>query len=255
MNRYSFFLRTLLFCSSSTLSIASDSVPLAGPIPVELLRNQTFLKAHPDLRWRVDAVGHYNAGRADRAIESFERAARYADKPSQAAIAELLWRGVGVGTDRELAYAWMDIAAERGYPRFLARREAMWQALDEHERTEALTLGAELMVQYGDHVAKPRMERTLRRAHRQLVGSRTGADVQGNRRFMNGFPVANKTRTSHAPSTMNDGDFTRVDSNSALDFFQSRYWHPETYWAAQDSVWLRQREGEVIVHPLIDDEP
>ena len=46
-----------------------------------------------------------------------------------------------VPADRALAYAWMDVAAERLYHDFLVRREGYWRALDEAQRN-----GAELPV-------------------------------------------------------------------------------------------------------------
>src|SRR3546814_6828921 len=83
-------------------------------------------------------------------MDQFLRAARYADKPSQAMVAEMHWRGLGVPQDRELGYAWMDLAAERMYPNFVIKRERYWQLLDADQRSNAIERGQQLLAEYGD---------------------------------------------------------------------------------------------------------
>lgn len=114
-----------------------------------------FLAAHPDLRWRAEGVRSYEKKDYAVALAEFRRAAYYGDKPAQAMIAEMYWNGIGVATDRSLAYAWMDIAAERLYHDFLVRREGIWSALDAAEQQDALSRGQALMAEYGDDAAKP----------------------------------------------------------------------------------------------------
>src|SRR5690606_22663884 len=91
-----------------------------------LLENRVFDEGHPDLKWRVEAIRAMEKGRKREAFELFKRAASYADKPSQAMVAEMYWTGTGALRNRPLAYAWMDLAAERGYTKYLARREYIW---------------------------------------------------------------------------------------------------------------------------------
>lgn len=229
---------------------ASDSTSLSesGHIPPELLKNVTFLHGHPDLRWRAEGNQQLHRGDHARAMEHFTRAARYADKPSQAAIAEMLWEGRGVPKNRPLAYAWMDLAAERGYRSFLLKREAMWQALDEAERERAIDVGRQLYADYGDDVARPRTYSVMRRERSRQIGSRTGADVYANR-SVGKLPFVNKVS---AGGLFSDADAARIDAMSvdSSEFFNARYWHPETYWSTQDRQW----QGEVIVHPLQEDE-
>src|SRR3546814_9279963 len=69
-------------------------------------------------------------------------------------VAEMLWNGDGVERDRALAYAWMDLAAERGYAGFLGLRERYWSALDEAGRARALEAGQEVYAHYGDAAAR-----------------------------------------------------------------------------------------------------
>jgi hypothetical protein len=83
----------------------------------------------------------------------------------------------GTAPDPALAYAWADLAAERGYPEFLGVRERVWAPLDESQRQRALELGASLYAQYGDAVAKPRLERLLRSGLARKTGTHTGSRV------------------------------------------------------------------------------
>ena len=231
----------------SAAALASPAVELhqSGEIPLALLKDSVFLQGHPDLRWRVEGSRQLHRGDTAAAIESFTRAAGFADKPSQAAIAELLWEGTGTARNRPLAYAWMDLAAERGYQAFLLKREAMWQDLDENEREQALAAGVQLYADYGDEVAKPRTYSVMRRERWRQVGTRVGADVSP--RFTAKLPAA---RIS-ASGTLNESALNSVDSRGSASFlyFKDRYWHPETWWTSQDRQW----QGEVIVHPLQDD--
>src|SRR5690606_37356868 len=93
---------------------------------------------------------------------------------SQAMVGEMLWKGQGTPVDRPLAYAWMDLAAERGYRGFLGFRERYWEQLDEVEREQAVSQGQAVYARYGDAVAQPRIAAVLRRARSQVTGSRTG---------------------------------------------------------------------------------
>ncbi len=232
----------------SAATLASQPVDLhqSGEIPLALLKDQVFLEGHPDLRWRVEGSRQLHHGDTAAAMESFTRAAHFADKPAQAAIAELLWEGMATARNRPLAYAWMDLAAERGYRSFLLKREAMWQDLGENEREQALAAGVQLYADYGDEVAKPRTYSVIRRERSRQVGSRVGADVSP--RFTAKLPA---TRTSLS-GTLTESALNSVDSRGAASFlfFKDRYWHPETWWSIQDRQW----QGEVIVHPLQDDD-
>src|SRR3546814_14922620 len=93
------------------------------------------------MRWRREGLYSYNREEYDIAMDQFLRAARYADKPSQAMIAEMYWKGIGVPRDRELGYAWMDLAAERMYPNFVILRERYWKRLDAQPRRNAIGRG------------------------------------------------------------------------------------------------------------------
>lgn len=198
-----------------------------------------FMSAHPDMRWRREGMEAYETGQYAFAAGYFRRAAQYADKPSQAMYAEMLWNGEGVEQDRELAYAWMDLAAERGYPPFLMQRENYWAALGPAERERAVHRGQEVYEEYGDAVAKPRKEEVLRRnTRRGVTGSRVGA-VHG--RLSISFP--------DGVGEPLYGGITTGAMDGAI-YYQDRYWKPRAYWAWQDRTWGLSRTGDATVGDL-----
>ncbi len=129
---------------------------------------------HPNERFRL--YGQRSAAQKQwtDAARSFRTAARYADKYSQHRLSMMYWHGVGVPTDRVEAYLWSDLAAERGYPQFLAIRERMWRELDPQQQAEVAQRGPRMLAEYGDATAKPRFDMAMLRGRAQVTGSRTG---------------------------------------------------------------------------------
>ena len=195
----------------------------------EVLSSQAFLANHPDMMNRMRAMEEIERGDEVRAASYFRRAAHYADKQSQATYAEMLWEGRGVPQDRAAAYAWMDLAAERGYSLFLAFRERYWDELGEADRARAIEVGQEVYAQYGDDVAKPRLENIIRRASRNITGSRTGS--VGFLKIVIPGP----------------GGGITIDGK---DFYDKRFWEPKRYWRWQAEVLEGVTEGRVIVGDL-----
>ncbi len=185
-----------------------------------------FLTGHPDLRYRLLGLERYKSGKFDEAMRFFQRASFYADKPSQAMVAEMLWSGHGVPTDRATAYAWMDLAAERGYEGFLELRERYWNALNVAERETAITAGQEIFAHYGDEAAMPRIATVLRRERRNITGSRTG--FTGNLKIIVPGPVGDQ----------------QIDGSK---FYDERYWDPKQYLAWHDAIWMKPRVARVEV--------
>lgn len=221
-----------LFTLLATPALAGEKTdrPLFDPGDEQVMSTAGFLAAHPDLRWRSEGLVALEEDRAGEAFEYFKRAARYADKPSQAMVAEMLWTGTGTPKDRPLAYAWMDVAAERAYVPFLAKREQYWNALGEAEQAQALQVGAPVFDEYRDAVAKERLERLLRRAKRNVTGSRTGH--VGNLQVMVPGP---------------GGVMMQIDGAS---YYADQYWEPAQYWTWQDSIWKDPPTGTVSVKSL-----
>ena len=197
--------------------------PTADPLMI----TAGFLNAHPDLRYRLLGLERMKQGRHEEAFKYFRRAGFYADKPSQGMVAEMLWTGQGVARDRALAYAWMDLAAERGYLGFLGLRERYWAGLDDAERQRALEEGQAVYAKYGDAAAKPRIAMQLRRGRRNVTGSRTG--FAGNLQI-------------YVPGP--GGMMQQIDGSK---FYDERFWDPGQYQRWHDAVWARPLIGRVDV--------
>lgn len=158
------------------------AVPAAGSSPAPpadayetiVLQSHEFLVYHPDLRFRGLGMQARERGRHEEARNDFRNAARYGDKLSQAALADMLWNGQGGPVDRALGYAWMDLAAERGTEWLVVQRERFWEGLSADERERAVREGRALYAEFGDPAATPRLERELRAGSMRQTGSRAG---------------------------------------------------------------------------------
>lgn len=201
-------------------------------IPPEMLTSG-FLSAHPDIRWRREGSYSYNRKEYDLAMDQFTRAARYADKPSQAMIAEMYWKGLGVPQDRELGYAWMDLAAERMYPNFVIKRERYWELLDAGQQRNAIERGQQLLAEYGDDVAKPRLAKLMQRAKRETTGSHMGFVSGGLKITPMTGPLAGTGITM-----------------SPEEYYKPEFWNPQEYFASQDAEWGSPERGQVNVGEL-----
>lgn len=223
-------LAVLLLCLvAMPVAASGGSSAEGGPKIDPDVLTEGFLVAHPDLRWRAEGVRAYEEQDYDQALEYLKRAARYADKPSQAIIAGMYWDGVGVPQDRPLAYAWMDVAGERLYHDFILYREAYWNALDEAGRADALQRGQAILAEYGDDAAKPRLEKTLRRERGQVTGSRVG--------FVGYMTIVPNTGPLAGTGITLRGD----------QYYAREYWEPEAYWQLQDRIWKAPARERVDV--------
>lgn len=227
----------LLVISALALALASVAPRLAAQNSApeaahSAAASEGFLRYHPDLRWRKVGLERYEAGRPDKAFDAFVRSSRYADKGSQAMVAEMYWNGDGTSIDRARAYAWMDLAAERGYKDFTAIREHYWSSLDERERERALSVGKDIYAEYGDDVAKPRLERKIDQGRRQTTGSRTG--------FKGALTVL----------LPGNGNWIRLDGEQ---FYNDKFWQPERYFEWQDQLWREPYRGRVEVGAVVED--
>ena len=201
-----------------------------------IANSQTFINQHPDLLYRQRGLKAYKKGRHSEALFHFKMAAKFADKPSQGMVAERLWKGEGAAVDRQQAYAWIDLAAERGYPSMVISREKMWSMLSESERKKAGVLGQPIYEVYGDSVAKPRMEAALVQAKRNSVtGSRLG--------FATTVVIE-----KNDPKIVDHGAASHGIEGEV--FYQDKLWEPAEYWKWQDTAWKKPNTGNVEVGPL-----
>ena len=218
----------LLLATATPAMAAPPARTAPPPDPTEdpVMLTAGFLSAHPDLRYRLLGLEKFKQHKYEDALKFFQRAGFYADKPSQGMVAEMLWDGRGAPQDRALAYAWMDLAAERGYTGFLGLRERYWNALSETERQRALEEGQSLYAKYGDAAATPRIDTILRRERKRMTGSRTG--FTGNLKI-------------YVPGP---GGYQSIDGSK---FYDERYWDPAQYRQWHDAIWARPRVGRVDV--------
>ena len=226
--RSEFVLAGLLIAAVASPAIGSDQAD--GGIDSKdrsVMSTRTFLNAHPDLKYRYEGWVAYEAGDYGRALEHFREASRYADKASQGMVAEMLWQGRGVPVDRSMAYAWADLAAERGYPAFLRLREQYWRQLSEADRARALREGQALLPEYADAAARPRMARFLVKAEQ----SRKRSSMSIGRPREIRFP---------APG----GGMASIPIHR---FLAPKFWDPVQYQAWQDQIWIAPPKGEVDV--------
>ncbi len=183
-----------------------------------------FLDGHPDLLYRSQGLEAYGQRDYATAIERFRKAAYYGEKASQAIVGEMLWSGKGVERDQPMALAWMDVAAERGYPRFVNTRNGYWNALTPAERQRARDLVDNVYSEYGDAVAEPRIARALRRERSKMSGSRVGSQATHVQIVIPGHGT--------------------IDGSK---YYDPKYWDPKQYRAWHDDFWETAREATVEV--------
>lgn len=200
--------------ASAQVDPASDDTMLAAG----------FLDGHPDLLYRGQGLSAYQEKDFPKAMERFRKAAWYGDKASQAIVGEMLWSGVGVESDKVMALVWMDLAAERGYPRFVSTRNGYWNALAPDERQRARNLADKLFQEYGDAAAEPRLVQALRRERLKMSGSRVGSMSSNVQIIVPGY-----------------------GSMDASQFYNSKFWDPKQYRAWHDQFWENVRDGRVDV--------
>lgn len=132
---------------------------------------------HPDLYGRFTGMHCFADHHYTCALKYFKYGAYYADKFSQLAVGLMYANGTGVAKNLPLAWAWLALAASRGYPGFVATRERIGHELDAAQRTQAQAELKKLDATYGDAVAEPRMLAAMRMAlMNDMTGSRLGYD-------------------------------------------------------------------------------
>lgn len=136
----------------------------------------------------------------------------------------MLWIGLGATQDRALAYAWMELAAERGYRSFSEKRDRYREAMTPEERARADRESPALRAEYADAAAEPRQAAAMRRERQSLSGSRLGSTATPVRIVVPGVGTLDST-----------------------EYYQAKYWEPALYREWQDSIWQEVRIGRVSV--------
>ncbi|MBU6247024.1 MAG: sel1 repeat family protein [Xanthomonadaceae bacterium] len=192
---------------------------------------------HPDQFGQYQGMVAYGQGHYAAAMRLFRIGAMYADKVSQLSIGLMYLNGQGVARDPVKAWAWTALAAERGYPRFVATRDGIWKTLSDAQRSQALATRDELAATYADVHAKPRMIGELRYYRTQLTGSRTGDDPGVH------TVAVGPSQTEGANCMRAARVGLRGVGCGTADMASPEQWDPKLYFKVRDA----QYEGTVTV--------
>ena len=223
-------LAAAMIVAATAVSASNGDDPLNDPYIQKTLRamHDASTWYHPDLFGQYAGVRRYAHHEYQDALKYFEVGAYYADKFSQLSIGLMHLNGEGVPKDAATAYAWLDLAAERNYPDFVATRDQVKAGLTPAQLEQAQALRATLGAKYGDAVAKPRMVLQLRLGVMQMTGSHTGFD----------YGVSHAaTREGCGNTTTIDGVAVPVAGCAGSDIYAKSRWEPEQYFASRDAQW------------------
>lgn len=239
-------LTVLMLIAAGTEASASE-VAFAKPVPADIWKSSGFRYTHPDLDHRLKAQAHFEDRRHAKAMAEFEKAARFGDKLSQAMLAEMHQNGLGTKVDLPRAYAWADLAAERGFLPFVRKREHLWAQLDGAQRTAAIAIGAPLYAEYGDEVARPRLAARLTSERRFTAGTRTGASTgTGSVILSTGDSRIRFNMVSFANVFVRP--YASGGNSIPMDVYYSpTFWHPDQYEQWQSNQLELTRRGLVTV--------
>ncbi len=135
----------------------------------------SFAEHTPSYRAMNEATRFYNNGDYVSARARFRSAARWADKTAQFNLAVTYYKGQGTESDVAMAWAWFQLAAERGYPMMVDMADQLDGMINDDIRRRGQAILAELEPVYGDEVAIERTANHMRRERRRATGSRVGA--------------------------------------------------------------------------------
>jgi len=225
MHRSAFLLAVLSFLVAVSVPLHASEEPLIDKEDQKVMSSQTFLNAHPDMKYRTEGWLAYDEGRYEDALEKFTKAAGFGDKLSQAMLAEMAWKGIGQPVDRSLGYAWADISAERGYRQLVALREQYWKQLSEDERVRAMEIGQPLMEKYAHAVTGPALAKVIR----------------------NGRGWQNRGRLKRKLDVIVPGPYGMQTYIRGHDFYAEKFWNPKQYQEWVDEVWTDPPKENVDV--------
>ena len=179
---------------------------------------------HDDLTGEYLGFKYYAQKRYAEALRYFELGAYYADKPSQISIGLMYLNGEGVEANAVTASAWFDLAAERGYPAYVATRDRIRATLTPDQIAKAAELRKQLAMKYADAVAKPRLAAELMAGLRRQTGSRAGFDTG-----VGILPLEAIDSHHRGPPGPLD-----LRAPCAGGFWDQECWRPELYFAMRD---------------------
>jgi hypothetical protein len=228
------FGKRILCVALAMLALSSaayaDDDPMNDPGVQKTLRAMASVSTwfHPDLFGMTVGMRRYAHKDYKGALKYFEIGAYYADKLSQLSTGLMYMNGEGVKKDLVTAYAWLDLAAERDYPDFVATRDSVKAQLTPEQLAQAVALRKTLGERYGDAVAKQRMVQQLHFGQMQMTGSRTGFDAGANHM---------RTKDDCGPSLVVGGRAVAQAGCGSADVYAKDNWDPKAYFAKRDSEW------------------
>ncbi|MHC1480156.1 SEL1-like repeat protein [Frateuria aurantia] len=224
-----------------TAALAAEQIPRT-PQQIEddnlWAMSRTTSWGHVDLYFEYAGMENYADKHYQAALHDFRLAAYYADKPSQLSLGLMYLQGEGVPRDPAMAWAWVHLAAERGYRAFLATERAIARQLSPEQRQQAGADFAQLALQYADTVAKPHLIRDRRLS--MMAINPTGHVPPGM------ISQAGGTLIQPRPCAMNSDD-EPVDQNCSG--YPAWRMDADSYFAERDAQWAHQ-QGHVTVHAL-----
>ncbi len=210
---------------------------------------------HPDLAGEFNGMRYYMHGKYGSAMEQFKHGAYYADKLSQLCIGLMYLNGQGVAKDPVAAYAWLDLAAERSYPEFIATRDRVKAVLTVEQLQQAAQMRTQLASVYADAVAKRRLATQLALGQMQLTGSHTGFDSG-----VSALPAEIFSMPSGAAAAISIGRCSGLSISVGYSEvpisgcggdsvrYARAFWDPAKYFAGRDALW----NTKVTVGPVQD---
>lgn len=206
---------------------------------------------HPDLFGEFTGMRLYSQGHYKAAIKYFKYGASYSDKPSQLYIGLMYANGRGVKQDPAAACAWLALAAQRKYPKFMETGNRVCEALTPAEHDQAVAVLDKLLPVYGDKVAKRRMSLAMNLAKMETAGSRLGFDsgiyVTGPEWLDRiGGEQVEVDQGCSEPTMSVGGLPVPIVGCGNNDYWNPTRWNPKQYFAARDEGWL----GTVTVGAL-----
>jgi hypothetical protein len=231
-----------------------------GPSNADILKAMDIVDTwgHPDLFGEFAGMKRYAKGDYKAAMPYFQNAARYADKPSQLAIGLMYVNGLGVAKSLPTGCAWLKLAAERGYSRFVATYNVNCAQLTPAQHQQMETELAKLLPEFGDKVAKQRMATQLRLAYSSRTGSHVGfdagAEVHGGADMAFGATVVagSAPRNCNKEVAYAGGLALPTKGCTGSGYWSRDYWDPDTYFKERDAQWrgtVTVGEAETVATP------
>ncbi len=246
-------MQTTLLAITVYLMVGGFGLGFAGPAQTQEITSELepLIEHVTSYRFLVRGIEATESGNAGLAHDSFVRAARDANKIAQFKLGLMYLEGYRGSSDPERAWAWLELSAERDYPKFRELADQMWLTLNESEQATAQQiLQEELRPTFGDEVAVPRVAAEMRRKFRRQTGSRAGYGGNVVRVVENSAMSGAASKTTHSSG----GGGSILDGVTFTDgsvFYAEHKWDFEHIVAMETALFrnmgtvtIRDEEGD-----------